>query len=350
MKNELILVQPHCEEKQKTKRLEQVLQKALENICYQKITKEEEFKNLQNKKILFAISQGISGINLEYFRFLKKLRMNTNLLENSVAGIIVDGESELFTKSIAREFAFTANQAGCTFPGRPLGEATASLQNFNVQAKILETDNIGAYKKSARVLVEQILSFSSIRKKQPNILVLHASNFKTSNTSQLWNMVKQHLTDCKIKEISLRNGSVQDCSGCPYTMCMHFSSKSNCYYGGVIVDEVYPAILECDALILLCPNYNDAVSANLCAFINRLTALFRKTRFYKKYIFGIIVSGYSGGDLVAEQLISALNMNKTFILPSRFALLETANDPSSIQKIEGIQRKAGKPEISFHRL
>ena len=50
MKNELILVQPHCEEKQKTKRLEQVLQKALENICYQKITKEEEFKNLQNKK------------------------------------------------------------------------------------------------------------------------------------------------------------------------------------------------------------------------------------------------------------------------------------------------------------
>ncbi len=44
MKNELILVQPHCEEKQKTKRLEQVLQKALENICYQKITKEEEFK------------------------------------------------------------------------------------------------------------------------------------------------------------------------------------------------------------------------------------------------------------------------------------------------------------------
>ena len=325
MKNELILVQPHCEEKQKTKRLEQVLQKALENICYQKITKEEEFKNLQNKKILFAISQGISGINLEYFRFLKKLRMNTNLLENSVAGIIVDGESELFTKSIAREFAFTANQAGCT---------------FNVQAKILETDNIGAYEKSAQVLVEQIVSFSPNRKKQPNVLVLHASNFKTSNTSQLWNMVKQHLTDCKIKEISLKNGSVQDCSGCPYTMCMHFSSKSNCYYGGVIVDEVYPAILECDALILLCPNYNDAVSANLCAFINRLTALFRKTRFYEKYIFGIIVSGYSGGDLVAEQLISALNMNKTFILPSRFALLETANDPNSIQKIEGIQRKA----------
>ncbi len=44
----------------------------------------------------------------------------------------------------------------------------------------------------------------------------------------------------------------------------------------------------------------------------------------RNIFFGIIVSGYSGGDLVAEQLISALNMNKTFILPSRFALLETA--------------------------
>ena len=340
MKNELILVQPHCEDKQKTKRLEQVLEKALTNISYQRIIKEEDFQNLQNKKILFAISQGVSGINLEYFRFLKSIRMNTNLLESSVAGIIVDGESELFTKSIAREFVFTANRSGCTFPGKPLVEATASLQNFNVQAKILETDYIGAYEKSARVLVEQVLSFTPIRKKQAKILVLHASNFKTSNTSQLWNMVKQHLINCEIKEISLRNGSVQDCSGCPYTMCMHFSSKSNCYYGGVIVDEVYPAILDCYSRVLRVPNYNDSVRSNLFAFINRLTALFRKTRFYEKYIFGIIVSGYSGGDLVAEQLISALNMNKTFILPSRFALLETANDPNSIQKIDGINKRA----------
>ena len=339
MKEELILVQPFCEDKQKTKRLEQVLAKALNGISYQKITKDEELKNLQYKKILFAISQGISGINLEYFRFLKKLRLDTDLLYGCVAGIIVDGESELFTKSIAREFAFTANLAGCTFPGRLLVEATASLQNFNIQAKNFDTDNMGAYVKSSKILVEQILNFKPIKKKHPNILVLHASNFKTSNTLQLWNMIKRHLKGCDIKEISLRNGSIQDCGGCPYTMCMHFSEKSNCYYGGVIVNEVYPAILDCDALILLCPNYNDAVSANLSAFINRLTALFRKTRFYEKYIFGVIVSGYSGGDLVAEQLISALNMNKTFILPSRFAILETANDPNSIQKIKDIDKK-----------
>ncbi len=82
-----------------------------------------------------------------------------------------------------------------------------------------------------------------------------------------------------------------------------------------------------DGVVMLCPNYNDALSANLTAFINRLTALFRQTRFYDKALFALVVSGYSGSDLVARQLISAMNMNKSFYVPGRFALLETANDP-----------------------
>ena len=49
-----------------------------------------------------------------------------------------------------------------------------------------------------------------------------------------------------------------------------------------------------------------------------------------KSLFGVVVSGYSGGDIVAEQLISGLNMNKTFALPGKFAILETANDPGEI--------------------
>lgn len=340
MEKPLVVVQPQCTEKSKTQRLSDVLSYALEGIPYERITAIEEFEHMQNKRILFAISQGVSGINLEYFRFLKLLRLHSDYLEGSVGGVIVDGESELYTKSIARDFVFTANMAGCTFPGRPLVEGTASLQNFNIQAMNMETDNIGAYRNAARILVEQVLHFEQEKKAEPNVLVLHASNYKTSNTANLWNMVKQHLTGCKITEISLRNGSIQDCAGCPYTMCMHFSKEAKCYYGGVIEKQVYPAILACDALVLLCPNYNDAVSANISAFINRLTALFRKTRFYEKNLFGIIVSGYSGGDLVAGQLISALNMNKTFILPARFAMLETANNPNSIFEVEDIERKA----------
>lgn len=340
-KEEMILVRPVCKEKEKEKRLIDVLSYALSEVRHREIRDLEDFKNLRGKRLLFAIQQGESGINLEYFRYLKELRLHTDLLEGSVGGIIVDGSSELFTKSLARDFAFTANRAGCAFPGRPLVEGTVALQNFSIQARNLETDNFGAYLAAARTLVEQVLSFEGPKRRKPNLLALQTSNSVTSNTRALWGLVKENLAGrCDITEISLRNGAISDCAGCPYTMCLHFGEKEKCYYGGVIVEQVYPAILACDGLVMLCPNYNDAVSANQCAFINRLTALFRKVQFYDKYLFGIVVSGYSGGDLVAGQLISALNMNKTFILPSRFAMLETANDPGSVLKIEGIRRRA----------
>ena len=70
--------------------------------------------------------------------------------------------------------------------------------------------------------------------------------------------------------------------------------------------------------------------------INRLTALFRQKRFYDKRLYGLIVSGYSGGDIIARQLISGLNMNKSFFLPAQFCLLETANDKGSLVKLPGV--------------
>ena len=48
-------------------------------------------------------------------------------------------------------------------------------------------------------------------------------------------------------------------------MCLHYGEQGECFYGGVMVQEVYPAIREADAVVLLCPNYNDALSANLTA-------------------------------------------------------------------------------------
>lgn len=340
-KEELILIRPACAEKHKERRLSQVLTEALSGVSFREIREAEEFRRgLEDKRLLFAVEEGESGINLEYCRFLKEIRLNPRLLSRCTGGVIVDGSSELYTKSLGRDLVFSANRAGCTFPGRPLVEGTANLQNFNVQAKILNTDNGGAYKTAAGNLVMQVLNFQMPKKEKPKLLVLHASNYRTSNTTTLWSMVKERMSGIQIREISLRNGSVVDCGGCPYTMCMHFGEQERCYYGGVIVEQVYPAIKECDGLLMLCPNYNDAVNANLCAFINRLTALFRKMQFYDKFLFSIIVSGYSGGDLVAGQLISALNMNKTFILPPYFSMLETANDPKSILKVPGIEERA----------
>ena len=52
-----------------------------------------------------------------------------------------------------------------------------------------------------------------------------------------------------------------------------------------------------------------------------------------------MVSGYSGGDLVASQVISALNMNKGFWLPSQFCMMETANDAGSAIRLPGIEER-----------
>ena len=77
----------------------------------------------------------------------------------------------------------------------------------------------------------------------------------------------------------------------------------------------------------------------MTAFINRLTALFRQTRFYDKALFSLVVSGYSGSDIVARQLISGMNMNKSFYLPGNFALLETANDPGQALACPDVEEK-----------
>ncbi|MEL7654868.1 MAG: NAD(P)H-dependent oxidoreductase [Bacillota bacterium] len=338
--SDIYLVRPHCREGNKTKRLSSILEKSLDGYTYETIATVEEFEELKDKKILFAISLGESGINLELYGMLKKIRLNQTCFEGSVGGIIIDGNSELFTKSVGRDLAFSANLSGCTFPGKPLVEGTRSLENYNVVARRLDIDNLQAYMHSGKELIDKIMEFSPPKKKKPKILVLHASNYQKSNTLNLWRLVEKHLENCEVTEISLRNGAVMDCIGCPYTTCRHFGETGGCIYGGVIVEQVYPAIVDCDALVMLCPNYNDAISANLSAFINRLTALLRMKKFYDKYLFSLVVSGYSGSDIVAQQLISGLNMNKTFILPSRFAMMEMANSVGSLVTIEGIEERA----------
>lgn len=38
-------------------------------------------------------------------------------------------------------------------------------------------------------------------------------------------------------------------------MCLHFGEQGSCFYGGVMVEDVYPAVREADAIVMLCPNY-----------------------------------------------------------------------------------------------
>ena len=292
---------------------------------------------LENRRVLFAVPLDGSGVNHELYSLLAYLRTHPDCLRGCVGGVLADGTGDLYTKSAGRELVLAASLAGCAFPGRPLVEATGDLRNFTVQAKNAGCSLEEAYRRAAADLVRRVLDFAPPRRQRPKLLVLHASSRRTSNTLALWSRCRERLERaCEITEIGLRNGTLADCAGCPYTACLHFGERGDCFYGGVMVEEVYPAVRAADGVVLLCPNYNDALPANLTACINRLTALFRQTRFYDKAVFAIVVSGYSGGDIVARQVVAAMNMNKSFYLPQNFALIETANSPGQALALPGI--------------
>ena len=334
----IILIHPGPDSGWAGQRLDSVLRHALAGREVRTVRRAEELSDLENQRLILALPLGDTGVNMEYMRMLARLRREPGLLTRCIGGLIVDGAGELYTKSAAAEGALAMNMAGCALVGRPLVEGTGSLANFAVQAQNLGAGLMDAYRRAAAELTRQVEEFVFPKQEKPEILVLHASSHHTSNTMDLWSQARKGLEGrCSIREIGLRNGTLSDCSGCPYTMCLHFGERGGCFYGGVMQDEVYPAVRSADALVLLCPNYNDALSANLTAFINRLTALFRQTRFYDKAVFAIVVSGYSGGDMVARQLIAAMNMNKSFYLPQNFALIETANHPGQAMALPGIQ-------------
>ena len=337
---ELLVIAPPADAAEDGERLAIVLSEALRGTEYRVLTDMADLPDLRGRRLLFALALGRYGISTAYTRLLLTLRTRPDLLDGCTAALVVDASGELYTKSTAAELALAANSAGCALIGRPLVEGTGSLNNLRVQAKLLGTDLAGAYRENVRELVGRLLAQETAGKEHAELLALHASSYHTSNTMQLWAQVKRRLGEgCSVTEIGLRNGAVSDCAGCPYTACLHFGEKDRCFYGGLMQDEVWPAVRRCDAVVLLCPNYNDALSANLTAFINRLTGLFRQTRFYDKAVFAIVVSGYSGGDTVARQVISAMNMNKSFYLPPRFAMIETANDPGEALRLPGMEER-----------
>ena len=298
------------------------------------------WEGLAGEKLLFAVALDEGGCNAACYRMLSVLRRAEGLLDGCTAGVVVTGVGELYTKDVARDVVLAANLAGCAFLGRPLVEATGSLRNFRVQAEIHGTDEASAFRLAMAELVERLLYWPPLPPVK-KLAALHASVRSTSNTLALWELVKRNLPeDIEIQELCLRNNTVADCNGCAYTTCLHFGERGGCFYGGPMVDEVFPAVRECDALVMLCANYNDALAANLTAFVNRLTALFRQNRFYDKRLYGLVVSGYSGGDLLARQLISSLNMNKSFYLPPRFCLLATANEKGSLIRLPGVSERS----------
>lgn len=303
----------------------------------------KDLPDLRDKKIIFAIELDECGFNISLFEILLELKQRgDDALSGSRSVIIIQSSSELFTKSTAQRIIFLANQMGCRFPGHPVVEATYNFNNFLTWQKTFNLPLMDIYKKQSKELVKKLMEENLKLINRPKILVLHSSLFRTSNTLMLWRIVKENFTGEDIKEFHVENGTVVDCRGCSYKTCIHYSEEKGCFYGGIMIKEILPAIEDADCIIWLCPNYNDAISAKLMAVINRMTVLYKRVRFWDKTLFSIIVSGNSGSDCIAKQLIGALNINKGFRLPPYFVLMATANDPGAIKKVPGIEEMAKK--------
>lgn len=305
----------------------------------------EEFEKVDfyRQKILFAVQLNEYGINFEYFKIVEYIRRvkEGKVFEKAVSAIIIDSASELYTKDIARQLGFSLNMAGSNLIGKALVEGAGELKNFETLSKIHKITLKEVYEDQIYQLIIRLLNYKEEKKNTLNLLLLHSSDRKSSNTLMLWDKIKKNLSSrITVEEISLNRAGIRDCRGCPYDTCLHFGKQEHCYYGGIIAEEVYPKILEADIIVLACPNYNDSISANLMATINRMTAISISHNIRDKYIYAAIVSGYSGGDIVAMQILGAFNFNKGLEAKSRFALLEIANDKGSILKVENIDEKA----------
>ena len=321
-------------------RLRETLRIALAGVEHEHVDCSAALPRLAGNRVLFALALSDHGLDLEVISLIASLRQNPEVMEGATGAIIIDGAGELYTKQTADMLALAANLAGCRFPGKPLVEATGSLDNWNIQSLRRGVSLAGAYRQAARELVVRLMEFSWQTKERPSVLLLHASDRATSNTLQIGTkIVERLLPSCDIREISLQNGAIYDCRGCSYKTCAHFARQNSCFYGGVITNDVYPAINECDALLLLCPNYNDSVSANILAFINRLTSMLVYNSLYEKQLYAVIVSGYSGSEIIAQQVLGALCLNKTFALPPRFCLMQTANNPGEAMQAEGMMER-----------
>ena len=318
-------------------RLNETLNYALEGVAHERVDSAVALPRLAGRRVLFAIGLSEHGLDAAVIALIAALRQNVQAMQGATGAMIIDGAGELYTKQTADMLALAANLAGCRFPGKPLVEATGTLDNWNVQSLRRGVSLAGAYRQAARELVQRLVSYIPEQKARPKVLLLHASDRATSNTLQIGMAIQERIApDCDIHEISLINGAIFDCRGCSYKTCAHFARQNSCFYGGVITNDVYPAINECDALLLLCPNYNDSMSANILAFINRLTSVVVYNNLYEKQLYAVIVSGYSGSDIIAQQVLGALCLNKTFSLPPRFCLMQTANNPGDAMQTEGI--------------
>ncbi len=313
--------------------------------------------NSSQKKVIFVIELdeiGESQLANDYLReqMLLVKKGDASELSGMIGALVVISAQECYTKSYARKFMFISNQLGCEFIGHPLVERVADFQNFKTWSKTLNENLEEIELIQIEKLLNRLSSYSHIVRERLKVLVLHAGHKEISNTLMFWDRIKAQIADLEmdIDELHVEEGKISDCYGCNFETCMYYALEKGCFYGGFVVEDLYPKIEKADIVVWICPNYNDAISAKLMAVINRLTALYRSMSFSEKYILSIIVSGNSGNDSVAGQLIGALTINKGFRLPPNFAAMAIANDPGEIMQLSDLDKRVSTYVNYVHEL
>ncbi|GAU77196.1 flavodoxin family protein [Fusibacter sp. 3D3] len=278
----------------------------------------------------------------------KRIKGDATFFKDKIVALIVKSHSEHFTKTFAKKCIYHINNLGGTFIGHPLVEITEGYQNFRTWQKIDPKPLERICFEQIDQLVKRLHSYQPLNKDKLHVLVLHAGYKEISNTLMLWDNIANELelynqkkaeSVLSIDTLHVEEGKISDCYGCSFETCMYYAREKSCFYGGFVVEDLYPKLEKADIVVWICPNYNDAISAKLMAVINRLTALYRNMGFQDKYLLSVIVSGNSGSDSVARQLIGALNINKGFRLPAGFSIMALANDPGDIKSAFDITHK-----------
>lgn len=289
------------------------------------------------EKTVFAFSLDDCGRDDTLYDYL---RHDPKAFQSGIGSLLITSPSELYTKEFSKEIIHLLNSRGMEFPGHSVVEAIAGLKNMRKWAAYLATDHLGALMDQVGQAGERLAGYEP--SKVDKLLVLHAnSRPDRSNTMQFFREVEKQL-QLDYLAIEILDEHVTDCAGCSYKTCGYYSSIQSCYFGGLFTDKILNLIDEAGALLLLAPNYNDALSAKMMAVVNRLSVLYRRGPFYDKYLFALVVSGNSGSDSVARQMIGAYHVNKGFRLPAKFYQQAIANDPGEILQDELLQEKAGQ--------
>lgn len=315
------------------------IKKSTHEITIQSAKALSDESDLKSSRVLLVCDLNEIGRDPQIDDWILKLKKKSNdenkmILSGYYFAIITRSQNDWYTKTYARYLCLCLNAMGADIIGKPLLEFLPNYVNLKAWQKKIQGDLKDIAEQLVHKLVEKIIVTEHVRIFKPKILVLHASKEGISNTLSVWRLTEKALNKLggrfEVKEIAIERGSITDCIGCPFDVCIELAKKLDCTVGGQFVEEIMPALDEADAVVWLCPNYNDTIGADLTSVINRMSGFYRSRDLSQKRFYAIIISGNSGTDAVANQLVGALNLNKGFALAPNFCLTDIAAEPLSV--------------------